>query len=123
MSEIGFAVDMVNGAAVVTAPGEIDITNADELRVALLEASVRGDGIFVVDMSRTRFCDSAGLHALVDAHKRAQNEGGQVLLALCSPAVLRIFEITGVDRVLPHFPGVAEAITYLAAAEASEAGA
>jgi len=114
---------MVNGVPIVAAPEEIDITNADELRAAVLQAASSGDGTFVVDMSRTRFCDSAGLHALVDAHKRAHGEGGQVLLAVSGPAVLRIFQITGVDRALPHFPGVTEALAHLAAAEASGAGA
>jgi anti-sigma B factor antagonist len=122
MSETGFPVGMVNGVPIVAAPEEIDITNADELRAAVLQAASSGDGTFVVDMSRTRFCDSAGLHALVDAHKRAQAEGGQVLLAVSGPAVLRLFQITGVDRALPHFPGVPEALAHLAAAEASGAG-
>jgi anti-sigma B factor antagonist len=123
MPEPGFTVETANGVPVVTAPEEIDITNADRLRAALLQAACCGGGTFVVDMSRTRFCDSAGLHALVDAHRRAHDEGGQVLLAVSGPAVLRILDITGVDRVLPHFPGVAEALAHLAAAEASEAGA
>ena len=122
MSETRFPVETVNGVPIVAAPEEIDITNADELRAAVLQAASSGDGTFVVDMSRTRFCDSAGLHALVDAHKRAQVEGGEVLLAVSSPAVLRLFQITGVDRALPHFPGVTEALAHLAAAEASGAG-
>ena len=122
MSETRFPVETVNGVPIVAAPEEIDITNADELRAAVLQAASSGDGTFVVDMSRTRFCDSAGLHALVDAHKRAQVEGGQVLLAVSGPAVLRILQITGVDRALPHFPGVTEALAHLAAAEASGAG-
>jgi anti-sigma B factor antagonist len=116
MSETGFPVEMAHGVAIVTAPEEIDITNADELRAALQQAQTEGGGTFVVDMSRTRFCDSAGLHALVDAHKRALAEDGQVLLVASGPAVLRIFEITGVDRVLPRFAAVPEALAHLAAA-------
>jgi anti-anti-sigma factor len=122
MSEPGFPVERVNGVAIVTAPEEIDITNADELRTALQQAGSQGGGTFVVDMSRTRFCDSAGLHALVDAHKQAQAEDGQVLLVASGVAVLRIFEITGVDRVLPRFAGMAEALAHLAAAGASGPG-
>jgi anti-anti-sigma factor len=122
MSEPRFPVEMVDGVPIVAVPEEIDITNADELRAAVLQAASSGDGTFVVDMSCTRFCDSAGLHALVDAHKRAQGDGGRVLLAVSGPAVLRIFQITGVDTVLPLFPGVTEALAHLAAAEASGAG-
>jgi anti-anti-sigma factor len=122
MAETGFPVEMVNGVATVTTAEEIDITNADQLRTALQQAESRGGGTFVVDMSRTRFCDSAGLHALVDAHKRAVADGGQVLLAVSGQPVLHIFEITGVDQVFPRFPGVAEALAHLAAAEWSGPG-
>jgi hypothetical protein len=30
----------------------------------------------------TRFCDSSGLHTLLAAHKRAQSEGGELLLVI-----------------------------------------
>ena len=84
---------------------------------ALGLAARNGPGTLVVDLTRTRFCDSAGMHALVDAHKRARVEGGQVLLAVSGAAVPRILEITGIDRVLPRFDSVAEALAGIPAAE------
>ncbi len=110
-----FSVELVRGVPVVTAPEEIDITNAGGLRAGLLEAAlleVAGHPAFVVDMTRTRFCDSAGIQALVEAHKRAQAAGGQVLLAMSGAAVPRIFELTGVDRVIPSFTSLAEALRH-----------
>ena len=98
----------------VAAPEEIDVTNADGLRAALLEAAARGHGRFVVDMTRTRFCDTAGLHALVGAHKQAGAEGGQMLLVIPGAAVLRIFAITGLDRVIPSVTSLDEALAQTA---------
>jgi anti-sigma B factor antagonist len=115
--EVGFPVEMINGVPVVAAPEEIDITNAEALRAALRQAAGNGPGTLVVDLTRTRFCDSAAIHALVDAHKRARAEGGQVLLAVSGGAVPRILEITGIDRVLRRFGSVAEALAYRPAAE------
>jgi anti-sigma B factor antagonist len=120
MPELGFPVEMISGVPVVAAPAEIDITNADGLRAALGQAAGNGPGTLVVDLTRTRFCDSAGMHALVDAHKRARAEGGQVLLAVSGAAVPRILEITGIDRVLPRFDSVAEALACIPAAETAE---
>ena len=112
--EAGFPVQMVGGVPVVAAPEEIDITNADRLRAALLEAAVHGHGRFVVDMTRTRFCDTAGLHALVAAHKRTRTEGGQVvLLVVPGTGVLRIFAITGLDRVIPYAASLEEALAQM----------
>ena len=110
MPDARFTVETVRGVPVVTAPEEIDITNADGLRAALLEADALRHGMLIVDMSRTQFCDTAGLHALVGAHKRAQAQGGEVLLVITGAAVLRIFAITGLDEVIPHFTSLEEAL-------------
>src|ERR1700683_3348428 len=113
MREVSFPVELVRGVPVVAAPEEIDITNAAGLRAALLTAGgseAGGHGTVVVDMTRTRFCDSAGISALVGAHKRAQAEGGRVLLAVSGTAVPRIFELTGIDRIIPSFTSLEEAL-------------
>jgi anti-sigma B factor antagonist len=118
MRDASFPVEVVRGVPVVGAPEEIDMTNAEGLREALRQAAADGSGTVVVDLTRTRFCDSAAIHALVDAHKRARAEGGQVLVAFSGVAVPRIFEITGVDRVIPGFPSLAEALAHIPAIEA-----
>jgi len=108
--DLGFPVEVIGGVPVVAAPEDIDITNADGLQTALLEAASLGPGTFVVDMSRTQFCDTAGLHALVAAHNRARAVGGQLLLVTRGAAVDRILSITGLDRVIPRFPSLEEAL-------------
>ena len=117
MGETGFPVGDASGVPVVVAPEEVDITNADELRAALRQAATRGPGAFVVDLTSTTFCDSAGVHALVEAYKRARAEGGQVLVAVSGRSVPRILALTGVDRMLPCFPSLAEALASVPAAE------
>src|SRR5262249_10301197 len=82
---------------------------------ALLEAAARGHGTFVVDMTRTRFCDSSGLHTLLAAHKRAQAEGGEVLLVISGSAVLRVFAITGIDRMISNFTSLDDALAQASA--------
>lgn len=111
-----FPVDVVQGIPVVATPEEIDITNATELRTALLAASADGPRTIVVDMTRTLFCDSAGLHALVGAHRRAMTEGGAVVLAVSGEAVLRILALTGLSAVIPSFTTLEEALAQTAGA-------
>jgi anti-sigma B factor antagonist len=110
MPDPSFPVELVDGVPVVAAPEEIDITNAAGLRAALLQAAAPGNGTLVVDMSRTQFCDSAALNVLVRAHKRAQAEGSEVLLVITDVTVLRIFAVTGIDHLIPHFPSLEEAL-------------
>jgi len=117
MQDGRFPFEMVDGVPVVAAPEEIDITNAPELRSALLEAAAaaNGHGTVVADLSRTQFCDSSGLHALLAAHKRATAAGGDVLLVISGNAVLRVFTITGVDRIIPNFTSLEEALAQTSA--------
>jgi len=65
----------------------------------------------VVDMSRTRFCDSAGLNALVTAGRRARADGGEVRLVVVGEAVARVVALTGVDRVIPIYASLEDALT------------
>jgi anti-sigma B factor antagonist len=115
MPDDRFPVEVAGGVPVVTVPEEVDITNAEGLRSALLQAAATGPGALVVDMTRTRFCDSSGLQALSAAHKRAQAEGREVRLVIPGTPVLRVFALTGMDRVIPNFTTLAEALTPAAA--------
>ena len=109
MPDDEFPVQVVEGVPVV-APVEIDITNAETLRSALLTAAADGHGTVVVDLTRTRFCDSSGLHALLAVHRRAEAEGREVLLVIPCTTVLRVFALTAMDRVIPNFTTLAEAL-------------
>ncbi len=110
MPETSFPVEVIAGVPVVAAPGEIDAANVAGLRAALRDAAAHGKRTLVVDMSRTQFCDSSGLNVLVCAHQRAQTEGGEVLLVICAAAVARILALTGIDRVIPRFTSLDEAL-------------
>ena len=117
----GSLFEMVSGVPVVTAPEEIDITNAPQLRSALLSAAAHGHGTLVADMTRTRFCDSSGLQTLLAAHNRAQSEGGQLLLVIPATAVLRVFAITGMNRVIPNFTSLDQALAHTSGARPARA--
>ena len=110
MLEVRFPVDVVKGVPVVTAPEEIDVTNAHRFRAALAKAAAGRPPALVVDMTRTRFCDSAGFRVVMDAHKQALAAGGAVLMAVPCPAIQRVLTITGIDQVIPHRASLDEAL-------------
>jgi anti-sigma B factor antagonist len=106
-----YPVVMIGGVPVVNAPQEIDTANAEWFREMLLPAACRGQGTVVVIMTTTRFCDSSGVSVLVRAHERAVAEGGELLLVIpASAAVLRVFAITGIDRLISNFADLNEAL-------------
>jgi anti-anti-sigma factor len=96
---------------VVAAPEEIGASQAGWLRAVLLEAAGRGHATFVVDMTRTQLCASASVGVLVQAHKRALAEGGELRLVIPANATaLRLLALTGLDCVIPNFTDLDEAL-------------
>ena len=111
MTEARFRVAVARGVPVVEAPREIDVTNSADLRLALLDAASDCHKRFVVDMTRTRFCDASASHVLAAAHARALEEGGEMLLAVSDAIIVRrVFALTGIDRMIPSFTSLEEAL-------------
>jgi anti-anti-sigma factor len=107
---MNFPVSWTDGLAVVTAPEEIDITNAEPLRAALSSVLSAGPAVIVVDMTHTQFCDSTGLNVLVRLNERMAGEGSQLRLAIGSAAVHRMLTVTGVGGVLCVYDSLGEAL-------------
>jgi anti-sigma B factor antagonist len=105
-----FEISWIDGVPVVSAPAEIDVTNAAQLGDALRSCADAGNGSLVVDMSTTTFCDSAGVEQLVRAHRRAEAVDGEVRLVIGVVTVMRILAIIGVDRIMPVFTSLDDAL-------------
>jgi anti-sigma B factor antagonist len=96
---------------VVVLPAEIDVTNSDEVQQQLAAALTPGVGTVVADLTSTTFCDSSGVHAIMDAHERATARNIGLRLAV-SPggSVRRVLQLTGADHLVAVFASVPEAI-------------
>jgi hypothetical protein len=46
---------------------------------------------------------------LLAAHRRAKAQAGELRLAM-PPGLLRVFELTGIDHVIPNFPSLEQAV-------------
>ena len=111
MPDVSYLVEMITGVPVVTPPAEIDLTTADRFRLVLLEAAALGGATVVVDMTHTKFCDSAGLSVLARAHKQALEGGGELRLVIpAGGAVFRVFTLTSLHRFIPRFGSLQEAL-------------
>jgi anti-sigma B factor antagonist len=116
MSATEYPFQMVGGVPVITAPTEIDTTTVGQLGAILLEWHTPGHATVVMDMTGTQFCDSAGLRELVRAHQRARAEGGELRLVLPADGVVpRVFTVTGLDRLIPHFAALELALAQIPA--------
>jgi anti-sigma B factor antagonist len=80
--------------------GDLDLETSAALRQALLavigESQARH---VVVDLEGVDFIDSAGLGVLLGGRERARDADGDLVLVATGRNVLRVLELTGLDRV------------------------
>lgn len=100
-----------DGTAVCRPRGEIDSFTAPRLRQAL--AGLASARRLVVDLSDVGFIDSAGLGALVGGIRRSHEAGGAAAVVCRRPALVRLLEMTGFERLAPVAPTLEEALAAL----------
>ena len=107
--ELEITTERAEGLCVVHLVGEVDVYTAPRLKESLLEHIESGCVDIIVDLEHVGFIDSSGLGVLVGALRRVKERSGSIRLACSRDNVLKIFKITGLDKVFPIFGNVAEA--------------
>jgi anti-sigma B factor antagonist len=97
--ELSLSTRTVADHRVLEVSGEIDVYTAPQLRERLIALVEDGARQVVVDLSRVEFLDSTGLGVLVGALKRLRGVNGDLSLVCAQERLLKIFRITGLDRV------------------------
>ena len=99
-----------NDIAIVAVEGEIDVETSPQLRERFDELLAQGEHNFVIDLGGVDFIDSSGLAAFVRLFKRVRIGEGDVKLCCIRPEILKIFELTRLNRVFDIFDTRAEAV-------------
>lgn len=95
---------------VVSVAGELDMYTAPRFEQQVRDALDNGRAPVVIDLSRCEFLDSTALGILLKAKKRLDEQTQRLVLVSPDRDVARIFEITGLDRVLTIVPTRASAL-------------
>ena len=98
------------GYTVIEVGGEIDVYTAPKLRERLISLVEEGSYQLIVDMEAVEFLDSTGLGVLVGGLKRVRAQDGWIDLVCTQSRILRIFRITGLNKVFSIYSTVPEAV-------------
>lgn len=98
------------GHTVLEFHGEIDIIAALEIVPFLDAATGRPGAQVVLDLRHIEFFDCSGLRLLHRARLRVLDRGGRLQLVCTHPLALHIFQVTGLDALLPPLPTLDEAL-------------
>lgn len=89
-----------NGGVFVEVEGEIDVSNAAELRSALDEAIKCAVYDIEIDFSKVSYIDSTGIGVLVGFSHRANAARIAFRISNTQPSVLRVLRLLGVEDEL-----------------------
>ena len=92
-------ISTASSSATISPVGEIDLDTVGLLSAALADTIASGPDRVVVDLAHVSYIDSAGLGALVGAHKRLRAVGGALVLRCEQPQVMRLLTITGLTKL------------------------
>ncbi|WP_079148321.1 STAS domain-containing protein [Streptomyces agglomeratus] len=84
--------------------GELDYSNASELRDRLTTLALQPGRRLVLDLGSMRFCDSSGITALLAARNRAHAAQADIALAAVPAHTMRILRVVGLDQIFPLYP-------------------
>ena len=97
----------VNNYLLAEVTGEIVLANSTAIKNELKEQIGPNDRQVILDLSKVTFIDSAGVGVLISLLKSLN--GGVLVAIVTDPVVLRVLEITRIDRLIPLVPSLAEA--------------
>jgi anti-sigma B factor antagonist len=89
--------------------GEIDLSTAPPLRGTVERLLQDGARAIVADLQDVSFMDSSGLSVLVASMRQTNEAGGRFAVVCTNESILKVFSVTGLDRLFTLVSSVGEA--------------
>jgi anti-sigma B factor antagonist len=99
-----------SGYLVYTIDGRVDTDGARQMESTFREALASGYYMFVLDLAKTNYLNSAGLRILADVLTQCRNNDGDCRLAAPNTKVTRVLEIIGFDKFFNVYASVDAAL-------------
>lgn len=91
--------------------GELDHHESTHVREAIdKELDSMPVPILLFDLDKLTFMDSSGLGVLLGRYKRVQAKRGQMAIANVPPSVSRLFEMSGLHKIMRLYSSQSEAL-------------
>ncbi|CAG7612101.1 Anti-sigma F factor antagonist [Paenibacillus solanacearum] len=88
-------------ALIVRLKGELDHHTAESVKTRMEEAIMRGNSSHIIlSLKDLSFMDSSGLGVILGRYKLITAKGGKMVVCNVNPAVYRLFEMSGLFKIL-----------------------
>lgn len=96
---------------VVIMEGELDHHSTEEARNKIdNQLDVEGINKLILDFSKVSFMDSSGIGVVIGRYKKLSAKNGRVCIVGVSPSVKRVFELSGMFKIIGLYDSIEEAI-------------
>lgn len=99
---------------IVRLQGELDHHTADRVRYKMEDELLR-DGVrhVILSLKDLQFMDSSGLGVILGRYKQVRAKGGRMAVCDVNPSVYRLFELSGLFKIVDIHDNERSAITSL----------
>jgi stage II sporulation protein AA (anti-sigma F factor antagonist) len=116
---VSLRVDMetVHGVLIVRLEGELDHHTADMLRTNI-EKKLAEEPVqhILLSLAHLHFMDSSGLGVILGRYKKISARGGDMVICSINPVIYRLFELSGLFKILKIKESEQEALLVLGVA-------
>lgn len=106
-----------NDILIVRLKGELDHHEASALRSSwqhvIQENNIRH---IILNLDQLAFMDSSGLGVILGRYKEIQQANGEMIICAISPIVKRLFDMSGLFKIMREARGEEDALNYLGVA-------
>ncbi|HEX7065556.1 MAG TPA: anti-sigma F factor antagonist [Bacillales bacterium] len=98
---LGIDLEIKGNVLCIRLEGELDHHTSGQLRAQVEEALDRNQiKHIVMNLEQLKFMDSSGLGVILGRYKRIKNAGGEMVVCAISPSVKRLFEMSGMFKII-----------------------
>jgi anti-anti-sigma factor len=111
---MNFTIESKDKYTLVTANvDKLDTTCAPELKSELVYLNKTGVRNVIINMGKTRYCDSSGLSSLLVANRLCKGVNGTLVICALQEPVMKLVQISQLESVLSITPSEEEAVDLL----------
>ena len=98
---MGTRIEIQGRILIATLEGELDHLQAERLRAQIDAAYDKSPCKHIIfDMTGVSFMDSSGIGMVIGRYKNAEKRGGQLALANMTDSIGRLFEMSGLSKIV-----------------------
>ncbi|HEX6922198.1 MAG TPA: anti-sigma F factor antagonist [Bacillales bacterium] len=98
---LGIDLEIKGNVLCIRLEGELDHHTSGQLRDQVERALDQNEiKHIVMNLEQLKFMDSSGLGVILGRYKRIKNAGGEMVVCAISPSVKRLFEMSGMFKII-----------------------